>query len=78
MQKNKIKYILVREINSQKATDFLEKDNKKSTVIYSGGGILKNKFLKLASSVINAHAGPLPEIRGMNAAEWSALLRLKV
>ena len=76
-KKNKIKFTSVREINSQKAIDFLEMDNKKSIVIYSGGGILKNKFLKSASSVINAHAGPLPEIRGMNAAEWSALLGLR-
>lgn len=43
-------------------------------VVYTGGGILRNQFLQACPPVINAHAGPLPEIRGMNAAEWSAML----
>ena len=43
-------------------------------VIYGGGGILRGPFLDAAGRVLNAHAGPLPAIRGMNAAEWSALL----
>lgn len=43
-------------------------------VIYGGGGILREPVLRAARCVINAHAGPLPEIRGMNAIEWSVLL----
>ena len=43
-------------------------------VLYAGGGILRRDFIAAAGRVLNAHAGPLPEIRGMNAAEWAALL----
>lgn len=44
-------------------------------VIYGGGGILRESFLESARwRVLNAHAGPLPAIRGMNAAEWAVLL----
>lgn len=44
-------------------------------VVYGGGGILKKGFLQAARGrVLNAHAGPLPEIRGMNACEWSLIL----
>jgi hypothetical protein len=43
-------------------------------VVYTGGGILRRQFIGAAGRVLNAHAGPLPEIRGMNAAEWAALL----
>lgn len=43
-------------------------------VVYTGGGILQRQFIDTARRVLNAHAGPLPEIRGMNAAEWAAVL----
>jgi len=47
-------------------------------VIYAGGGILKARFLREAGGpVLNAHSGPLPEIRGMNACEWSLLLGVR-
>lgn len=44
-------------------------------LLYNGGGILRAPLLSaLNGPVLNAHAGPLPEIRGMNAVEWSVLL----
>jgi folate-dependent phosphoribosylglycinamide formyltransferase PurN len=44
-------------------------------VLYGGGGILRRAFLEAAGGkVLNAHSGPLPQVRGMNAAEWSLLL----
>jgi folate-dependent phosphoribosylglycinamide formyltransferase PurN len=47
-------------------------------VVYGGGGILKRAFLDAAAGrVLNAHSGPLPEVRGMNACEWSLLLGLE-
>jgi len=48
-----------------------------SVIAYCGGGILRTPFLQIAPNVLNAHAGPLPEIRGMNAAEWAAMLKLR-
>jgi methionyl-tRNA formyltransferase len=42
---------------------------------YTGGGILRQPFLEATNRcVFNAHSGPLPMIRGMNAMEWSVLL----
>jgi hypothetical protein len=47
-------------------------------VIYGGGGILAPAFLEAARGrVLNAHAGPAPEIRGMAACEWALLLGLQ-
>jgi hypothetical protein len=46
-------------------------------VLYGGGGILGRDFLGAVDGrVLNAHSGPLPAIRGMNACEWSLLLGL--
>ena len=43
--------------------------------LYAGGGILRAPFLDAAGGrVLNAHSGPLPHVRGMNACEWSLLL----
>jgi folate-dependent phosphoribosylglycinamide formyltransferase PurN len=43
-------------------------------VVYAGGGILRQSFLDAApGGVLNAHGGPLPRFRGMNAAEWALL-----
>lgn len=47
-------------------------------VIFCGGGILRQPFLDASKGrVLNAHAGPMPEVRGMNAAEWTVLLGLR-
>jgi methionyl-tRNA formyltransferase len=41
-------------------------------IVYSGGGILRREFLSIPKhGVLNAHGGPLPAFRGMNAAEWA-------
>jgi len=46
-------------------------------VLYAGGGILRKPFIEAAGRrVLNPHSGLLPDIRGMNACEWSLLLGL--
>ncbi len=43
-------------------------------ILYAGGGIIRDDLLTLpARGIINAHGGPLPEFRGMNAVEWPLL-----
>lgn len=69
---NNVPIIFVDDLNSISAYNFLNNSNF-DCVVYSGGGILKKKFLDYSNFVINAHAGPLPDVRGMNAAEWSYL-----
>ena len=74
---HKADYLTVKQINSRKAAEFLKTQNP-DWLIYSGGGILRNPILTLMDGkILNAHQGPLPETRGMNAAEWSVLMELK-
>lgn len=75
--KNKIPKITVTSLNDNNSVSFIEKKTP-NWVIYGGGGILKDSFIYAAQGrILNAHSGPLPEIRGMNACEWSILLGYK-
>ncbi len=69
-----IKTCFVEDLNSDDSIAFIKK-METDAILYCGGGIVKKKFIAQSKLIINAHAGPLPEIRGMNAAEWSLLLR---
>lgn len=76
-KKNKTNYITLKNINSLTAINHL-KTAVPDAVIYSGGGILNSSFIAAANQkIINNHSGPLPQIRGMNAVEWSILLGYK-
>lgn len=71
---NQTKIISVDTLNSDKVIHFLEETNP-LWLVYSGGGILNDPIIdQMDGKILNAHQGPLPEIRGMNAAEWSILL----
>ena len=64
----------VTSINDEGAVEFVEATGP-DWVIYGGGGILRRAFIDAADGrILNAHSGPLPEVRGMNASEWSILL----
>lgn len=72
--KNQTPSISVDTLNSNEAIDFL-KETDPQWLVYSGGGILNEPIIRqMEGRVLNAHQGLLPEIRGMNAAEWSILL----
>jgi len=71
---NNVPYHVVTNLNAPESLAVLH-DSNCDGVLYGGGGILRSRFIQAASSrVLNAHSGPLPEIRGMNACEWSILL----
>jgi folate-dependent phosphoribosylglycinamide formyltransferase PurN len=72
-----IDYLSVNTINDSKVVEYLAIESPQ-WLIYSGGGILKDNIINsMNGRILNAHQGPLPEIRGMNAAEWSILLEEK-
>ena len=76
-RKHGIPHTVVRSLNDEASLETLRRAQP-DRVIYAGGGILKSRFLQAAGEgVLNAHSGPLPEIRGMNACEWSLLLRVR-
>jgi folate-dependent phosphoribosylglycinamide formyltransferase PurN len=63
----------VSSLNAPAAVDALRREQV-DLVVYSGGGILREQFLRTPRlGVLNAHGGPLPAFRGMNAAEWALL-----
>lgn len=74
---NHCKIVTVASLNSDQSIQFLESSDPQ-WLVYSGGGILRQPIIdQLDGRILNAHQGPLPEIRGMNAAEWSILLDKK-
>lgn len=65
---------VVDDLNSPRAAECV-RAARADTVLYAGGGILRKPFLAACEGrVLNAHSGPLPAVRGMNACEWSLLL----
>ena len=72
--KNNVKYRATKSLNNQETSKNLSAINI-DYVIYAGGGIIKESFLKsVKGKILNPHSASLPEIRGMNACEWSLLL----
>jgi methionyl-tRNA formyltransferase len=71
-----VDYRVAKSLNDTDSIDFL-KASRSDVLLYGGGGILRKEFIRAANGkILNAHSGPLPEIRGMNACEWSMLLGL--
>ena len=71
-----VRVCTVRDLNCPRSIGFVCRAAP-DVVAYCGGGILRAPFLRVAPPVLNAHAGPLPEVRGMNAAEWASILGLR-
>lgn len=60
--------------DSESVTRYLDR-HRFDFAVYLGGGILRPVFIeRIQGPIFNAHAGPLPAVRGMNAIEWSVLL----
>ncbi|MDZ7691017.1 MAG: formyltransferase family protein [Balneolaceae bacterium] len=73
-KENKANYYSAGSINDQGIVGYLKEMNPR-WLVYSGGGIIKDPIITaMEGRILNAHQGPLPEVRGMNAAEWSILL----
>lgn len=67
------RYVRVSSLNGAAAIRALRKAAI-DLVVYGGGGIVRGEFLQTPRlGVLNAHGGPLPRFRGMNAAEWALL-----
>lgn len=74
---NNIKHYITNSLNSDILINKLKKENF-DLVVYSGGGILRKKFIEIPRiGVLNSHSGYLPDFRGMNVIEWSILNNFK-
>jgi methionyl-tRNA formyltransferase len=70
-----VQYVTVRSLNSAPAVELVRNAGPDVLLLYGGGGILRKQLIDAAGGrVLNAHSGPLPHVRGMNACEWSLLL----
>ena len=75
-RQNGVPLVMVSDLNSQRAIQKVEA-LAPDVAAYTGGGILRASFLKAVGSPgLNAHSGHMPDVRGMNALEWSLLFRL--
>ncbi len=69
-----VHYQVVKAINDRDAVAAVAQSGAQM-LVYGGGGILRAPIINAVDgNVINPHAGPLPEVRGMNAIEWATLL----
>ena len=64
-------HVRVRSLDDPAAVDALAAAGV-DVAVYAGGGILRPALLDLPThGWLNAHGGPLPAFRGMNASEWA-------
>jgi len=63
----------VKGINSREALDVLSKERPETVVVYGCGLVGRRLCERFHNVLLNAHAGKLPEFRGMNNVEWSYL-----
>jgi methionyl-tRNA formyltransferase len=71
MPKGCKKLYFVKDINSRRAVTILAHENPRVIVLYSCGQIMKKTCEIFHNVLINAHAGRLPEYRGVNNIEWA-------
>lgn len=60
-------------INSRRAQDVLMKERPDAVIVFSCGIVEKALCERFHQVLLNAHAGKLPEYRGMNNVEWAYL-----
>jgi len=76
-KRQRVPYRVVSSLDDAHALSFV-RTAQADGVLYGGGGVLETAFIDATRGrILNAHHGPLPEIRGMNACEWSLLLGIE-
>ena len=63
----------VKDINSEHAHNCLTKEAPSAVILFSCGIISKRTCEKFHNILMNAHAGKLPEMRGVSNVEWTYL-----
>lgn len=69
----KIPYHIVADHNHPKSLQILQK-LQPDIIIFTGGGLLRKPLLAIPRlGVLNCHTGILPQYRGMDVVEWTAV-----
>lgn len=67
------RYLIVQDVNSEETRRVLS-DLEADLMILGGAPIVKAPILQMPRiGTLNAHQGPLPQVRGMNVIEWALL-----
>lgn len=75
---NNIPTVFVESLDSATGLETL-RSVRPDLVVYAGYGIMRREALEIPRlGTVNAHMGLLPSMRGMNVAEWSALLGVQI
>jgi folate-dependent phosphoribosylglycinamide formyltransferase PurN len=76
-QEKQIDLIRFKSVNTWETVRYV-KENRLDILINAGGGIFRKAIVEApVRGILNAHMGPLPEVRGMNALEWSLYLGMR-
>ncbi len=76
-QERQIDFRRFKSVNTWETVRYV-KENRLDILINAGGGIFRKAIVEAPiEGILNAHMGPLPEVRGMNALEWSLYLGMK-
>jgi folate-dependent phosphoribosylglycinamide formyltransferase PurN len=74
-QSKDIPYLVVRDLNDA-ACETLVKEIAPDLIAFTGGGLIRDNILALPKlGVLNCHTGILPQYRGMDVVEWTAVER---
>jgi len=69
----KIPYHIVADHNHPKSLEILQ-EHQPDIIIFTGGGLLRSPLLAIPRfGVLNCHTGILPQYRGMDVVEWTAV-----
>jgi len=68
------KIYYAKDINSARSLAILSKENADIVIMYKSGFIKKKTCELFHNTLVNAHAGKLPEFRGVSNVEWAYLL----
>lgn len=72
-RENQIKYVIVQNFNNEISEKFLC-EIKPDLIIFTGGGLIRKNILSIPKiGILNCHTGILPNYRGMDVVEWTAL-----
>lgn len=69
----KIPYSVVNDHNHPRSLEIIERLNP-DIILFTGGGILRSPLLNIPRlGTLNCHTGVLPQYRGMDVVEWTAI-----
>lgn len=72
-KEHNIPFLIVQEHNNNRSQEFIE-ELTPDLIVFTGGGLIKENILNIPRvGILNCHTGILPQFRGMDVVEWTAV-----